>query len=184
MRIEDSLKATLAAREVESEQTASNTGDAFEKFEQRAQKAERQRDEALSELLSFRYEQRETERLLREKVGSLATYNEELSRQLQSETARLKAAAVRSVSATESKVTAKLDVHRQVEERARASMKAAVEKAEQAEIASEEHVRQLREKVVKLARQQDEAMRSATVQREAIKADWAADKRFEISKFQ
>merc|ERR1719502_2047705 len=89
----------------------------------------------MTELLSFRYEARETERLLREKVVSLTTCNEEL--------------------------------------RAKAGMKAAVQKAEQAEVASEEHVRQLREKVVKLARQQDAAMRSAAVQREAIKSEAA-----------
>jgi hypothetical protein len=173
VRLEDSLKATLAAREDESKQTAAYTGDSFEKFEQRAQNAERQRDEALSELLSFRYEARETERLLREKVVSLTACNEELSRQLQSETARLKASAARSVSAIESKVAARVDIHRQEEMRARAGMKAAVQKAEQAEVASEEHVRQLREKVVKLARQQDAAMRSAAVQREAIKSEAA-----------
>merc|ERR1719265_2990783 len=109
----------------------------------------------MSELLSFRYEARETERVLREKVVSLTACNEELSRQLQSETARIKASAARTVSPAESKVAATVDRHRHEELRAKAGMKAAVQKAEQAEVASEEHVRQLREKVVKLARQQD-----------------------------
>jgi hypothetical protein len=173
MKIEDALKATLASREDESKESGANAGDALAKMQQRAEGAEQKLDEAMTELLSARHSARETERLLREKVVSLAACNEELSRQLQSETARIKASAARTVSKAESNVAATVDRHRQEEIRARAGMKAAVQKAEQAEVASEEHVRQLREKVVKLARQQDAAHRSAAVQRESIRTEAA-----------
>lgn len=174
--IERALVDDRERREGEAKEAVERAAESLVAMQQRAERAEERLQNALAAGLTDRFAAQEAERGLREKVASLSACNGELSRQLQTETARLKAHAARQVNSAEARATGAVAVHRSEEMRAKAGMKAAVQKAEKVEEASTARVSALQEKVARLARQQEQAKRVASIQREAVKSE-AADLR-------